>query len=124
MKHDWQRLDAEYFECVRCHVWSRVWTDAECVVKTPAASAPEPVPAEDIFRIMREEQIRKDATVSESEAVKAARAKESRLRNQRLQAAANRAKKAREEAARRHEAWLQRMMRPRKPNRRKIWRAE
>jgi hypothetical protein len=82
------------------------------------------VPAEDIFRFMREEQAKRNAAVSESEAVKAARLRESRLRNQRLQDAANREKKARDEAARRHEAWLQRI-RAKKSRRqpRKIWKS-
>ena len=87
-QHDWERLDGEYFECTRCHTWSRTRHDGECSVEVLASSAAEPVPAgPDIA-----------AEFSQRQAEESAKRQELRLREQRL-AEARRRKEQRDARA-------------------------
>jgi hypothetical protein len=53
VKHDWQYLDGVYVECARCHAWSRVRNDDDCIVEVSASSAAVPVPASSVFTHQR-----------------------------------------------------------------------
>lgn len=78
-QHDWQRLDEEYFECSRCHAWSRTRHDGECSVEVPTSSAAEPVP---VGRSIRQEG--RAAEFSRRQAEESAKRRELQLRDQRF----------------------------------------
>jgi hypothetical protein len=82
VNHDWQFLDGEYFECARCHTWSRARYDGECTVEMPESSAAVPVPAGRSIR--QEERAKRDVEFSRRQAEESAKQHELQLREQRI----------------------------------------